>query len=112
MADRENALSGFGIDVDISTSTKDRTESCGLDLVLMPGVAFDKENRRLGHGKGFYDRYLHRYKEKMAARKETRMPFLGRLITCLQFRIQPLTFSTSWLGFGRANAAEWCCGSL
>lgn len=36
-----------------------------LDLMLMPGVAFDLDNassiRRLGHGKGFYDFFLNRY---------------------------------------------------
>jgi len=39
-----------------------------LDVVLMPGVAFDIDPesgfvRRLGHGKGFYDYFLHRYKQ-------------------------------------------------
>lgn len=43
-----------------------------LDLILMPGVAFDvaadsKEIRRLGHGKGFYDFFLERYTEKLGA---------------------------------------------
>lgn len=31
-------------------------------LVIMPGVAFDKKNNRLGYGKGFYDRFLQKHK--------------------------------------------------
>lgn len=29
-----------------------------IDLMVIPGVAFDKENNRLGRGRGFYDRLL------------------------------------------------------
>lgn len=33
-----------------------------IDFMLVPGMAFDREGGRLGHGKGYYDRYFELYK--------------------------------------------------
>jgi len=46
------------------------------DLIVIPGVAFDTGGRRIGYGKGFYDRALHRLEGK------------GRLVGfCYDFQI-------------------------
>ncbi|KAF1361054.1 5-formyltetrahydrofolate cyclo-ligase [Lizonia empirigonia] len=51
------------------TNGKTQNITDGLDLIIMPGMAFDSSFGRLGHGKGFYDFFLSR------CHQASRMPF-------------------------------------
>ena len=48
-----------------------------IDLIVVPGVAFDNNKNRLGRGKGYYDRFLVQH------------PNAYRLGVCFQFQIVP-----------------------
>lgn len=75
---RENCFGGQGLSEDQEVG---KDGSSGLDLVVMPGLAFDYGIRRLGHGKGFYDHFLHRYRSFAHEYKsdEAKMPYLGKI---------------------------------
>jgi len=61
----------------------------GVDLMLIPGVAFDRKGGRLGHGKGYYDRLLGR-----AGRGPLRMALA---FECQVVEEVPMTTGDEWM---------------
>ncbi|XP_055840116.1 5-formyltetrahydrofolate cyclo-ligase [Episyrphus balteatus] len=45
----------------------------GIDLFIVPGVAFSRKGGRLGHGMGFYDKYFKRHSETYPDKKSILM---------------------------------------
>jgi 5-formyltetrahydrofolate cyclo-ligase len=54
---RANCFGGCGRSVDLGGECQGGE---GLDVVVTPGLGFDREQGRLGRGKGFYDRFFER----------------------------------------------------
>jgi 5-formyltetrahydrofolate cyclo-ligase len=50
----------YGIYEPKGPSNKKTAELKDIDLVIVPGIAFDKKNNRVGRGKGYYDNFLKR----------------------------------------------------
>jgi len=50
----------WGIPEPRSTATK-FTTLASIDVIIIPGLGFDRHGGRLGYGSGFYDRFLGRY---------------------------------------------------
>jgi 5-formyltetrahydrofolate cyclo-ligase len=89
-----------------------RVEASELDLVIVPGVAFDREGGRTGHGFGYYDKLLNR------ARPDA--PLIALAFECQLFPRIPMrhhdvfmdkvvTETTVYAGKGRSAIASSTC---
>lgn len=56
----------FGIYEPEGTNPVDMNTVTDGSLLIVPGVAFTKDGKRLGRGKGFYDRFMAKYKNKFS----------------------------------------------
>ena len=71
--DRENCFGGKGVEAGSNLEAYDKS----VDLIIVPGMAFDRHHGRLGHGKGYYDRFLDRCKRQVDHGHAGKMPYLG-----------------------------------
>ena len=55
-----------------------------LDLVIIPGIVFDKNKNRIGFGGGYYDKFLYKLKENHN-KNNTKLPLI--VAVCYDFQL-------------------------
>ena len=74
--ERELETSRFGLLEPLSSICKE--DPLNIDIVILPGLAFSPDGRRLGQGGGFYDRWLSSF-------PDTERPYLIGI--CMKFQL-------------------------
>lgn len=79
------------IDTDMELGTFDimepkkrvATDIQKLDLIFVPGVAFDLTGNRIGMGKGFYDKFFHQFRDPNHISKRVGLGFDFQMVEAL-----------------------------
>ncbi|RYG68277.1 5-formyltetrahydrofolate cyclo-ligase [archaeon] len=79
----------WGIPEPVLPASYDENDMGNIDLVLMPGVAFDTWGGRLGHGKGYYDCFIERLCRMREEQNKPR-PYLVGLALMEQMQTEEL----------------------
>lgn len=85
----------------------------GLDLIVIPGVAFSPGGGRLGHGMGYYDKYLHKYFNKFPNKpgdKKTLLVGFGfreQIVNDNHLPVDPLDYPLDMILTSDWNSLNW-----
>ncbi|KAI8974303.1 hypothetical protein BDB01DRAFT_806979 [Pilobolus umbonatus] len=60
---------------------EEREIATQLDIILVPGVAFDLQKNRIGHGKGYYDKYIQKCNQYADEHQISRPKTVGLALT-------------------------------
>ncbi|CAL9757548.1 unnamed protein product [Musa acuminata subsp. burmannicoides] len=83
VANSMNILEPSPVDSDQSEREDVLLASQPVDLLLLPGLAFDRHGRRLGRGGGYYDVFLRKY-EELANQQNWKQPLRVALAYSVQ----------------------------
>ncbi|KAG5536757.1 hypothetical protein RHGRI_024253 [Rhododendron griersonianum] len=83
IANSMNILEPAPVDADGNDREDVMQANDPVDVLLLPGLAFDKSGRRLGRGGGYYDTFLMNYQE-LAKERKWKQPLLVALSYSVQ----------------------------
>lgn len=92
VSDTEMTVHRYCSEADVSTGSYGILEPSGaefanlsmIDVCVVPGMAFTRDGRRLGRGKGYYDRFLRKLAE---ARASANKPMSYKIGVCFPFQL-------------------------
>ncbi|RRT59317.1 hypothetical protein B296_00045940 [Ensete ventricosum] len=98
VANSMNILEPSPVDSDQNEREDVLLASQPVDLLLLPGLAFDRHGRRLGRGGGYYDVFLRKY-EELANQQNWKQPLRGTSLSLLHVMGSQIPMKVSILIF-------------